>query len=949
MGFRHRLSTAYQASPFSGLRFQILGVVGLVAMVLLGCQFAIARLFLGESFRQLETARINRDTQRVQAALNELLDSLAAAAADEATWDATYDYAERPNLADLADNLPISLLPDNRINVLLIINQAGQIAYGQGFDLESQVARTVPVDLWSYIQPDSPLLTPTETQQPIQGIVSLSEGPLLVAAAPILTSDGTGPARGTLMMGRFLDQATLNNLARTTRLDLELSGYAESPVRSQLEQQAQRLGEAVEATSPTSLTNQTEAIADGADIIWVTPLDAQTVASYWRITDLIGEPVLVLKTEMPRPVYAQTQLSLRYYAVSTLFVGLMILALGLLLLDRAVVAQLGLISQMIERIGQRGDWSMRLPQAGNRELSRLADTINRMLEQLVRSQTALRRSKERYALAAEGSKDGLWDWNFITDDIYLSERATQILGWSLEKCSPAALRQHLHPGDLDRFDRLLNGHLQKQSDHFKGEFRLRHRSGAYQWIMIRGVAVCDAVTGRPNRMAGSLTDMSQHRAFYDDLTGLPNRTLFLEQLQRVLQRAQANPDYRFAVLFLDCDRFKVINDSLGHLVGDQLLRQVAKRLEDCLRPDDMVARLSGDEFTVLLEDIPGLPVATQTAERIHRVLHPPFELGGQIAYLTASIGIALNAPDDTQAEGLLRNANMATSQAKTRGRDQYAVFDRQMHAQISRIMQIETRLRQAIEQESLQLFYQPIVACQTAQLTGFESLVRWQHPERGMVSPAEFIPMAEETGSIVPLGYWILRQACGQLRAWQQQFPAAATLSVSVNLSRRQLSQIDLVEQIAKILAETQLLPRCLTLEITETVLAENDLTAEQHLQAFRKLGVKLSIDDFGTGYSSLIYLHRFPVDTLKIDRGFIQPIGTGPQSQAILQTIIALAHRLKMDTIAEGIETVEQQRMLQELRCDRIQGHLFSHALDVAQVEHLLVHQPPILSPNIV
>ncbi|MEM9163872.1 MAG: diguanylate cyclase, partial [Cyanobacteria bacterium P01_F01_bin.4] len=828
----------YKQSPFSGLRFQILGVVGLVAIVLLGGQFAIARLFLGKSFQQLETARVYRDTARVQAALDEVLNSLAAAAADEATWDATYRYAKRPNLADLADNLPISLLSDNRLNVLLMVNQSGQIAYGQGFDLENGLAKTVPAGLWSYVQPESPLLAPTETQKPIQGMISLPEGPLLVAAAPILTSDGAGPARGTLIMGRFLDQAALANLAETTRLSLSLSTYAESPVRSQLEQLVADVYSDASGDFPPD---------DVAGVVWVTPVNAQTVASYWRITDLTGQPVWVLKTEMPRPIYAQTQLSLRYYMVSTLFVGLAILALGLLLLDRSVVAQLGLISRMIERIGQRGDWSMRLPRAGNRELSRLADTINRMLEQLVRSQTALHQSEERYALAAEGSRDGLWDWDLITNDIYLSERATQILGWSLARCSPDALRQHLHPGDLGRFERLLKGHLKKRSDHFKGEFRLRHQSGAYQWIMIRGVAVCAPTTEQPNRMAGSLTDMSQHRAFYDDLTGLPNRTLFLEQLQRVLHQSQLKPEYRFAVLFLDCDRFKVINDSLGHLVGDQLLRQVAKRLEACLRPDDMVARLSGDEFIILLEDIPGLPVATQTAARLNQALQPPFELGGQIAYLTASIGIALNAPDDTQAEGLLRNANMATSQAKARGRDEYAVFDRQMHAQISRIMQIETRLRQAIEQESLQLFYQPIVVCQTAQLTGFESLVRWQHPERGMVSPAEFIPMAEETGSIVPLGYWILRQACGQLRVWQQQFPAAAALSVSVNLSRRQLSQIDLVEQIAKILIDTQLPPHCLTLEITETVLAENDLAAEQHLRAFRALGVKLSIDDFGT------------------------------------------------------------------------------------------------------
>ncbi|NEP17897.1 MAG: EAL domain-containing protein [Leptolyngbya sp. SIO4C1] len=920
---------SFQKKRFSGLRFQIVGIVGLVFLVLFCGQFAIARMILLHSFLELEDARVLRNTERLQAALAAELATIETSAIDEATWDATYSFVEQPNLTHIEKNLPITTLSDNELSLLLILHHSGRIAYGQGYNRAHHLQVPVAAGLWPHIAPGSPLLSPAETGVPLSGILRLPEGPLLVAAVPILTSEATGPVQGTYLMGRFFDHTVLARLARKTQLSLQLYDYYSPLLPADL--QAQKI-------SFTSL-----------DAIRVQPLDHSTLASYLLISDITGEPAYVLKATMPREFYAQGLKSLRYYLVSTFVISVIFLALCLLLFERMVLSRLSILSQAVRRIGQSNDWSIRLPLLDNTELSRFAATINHMLDHLVRSQSALRESEERYALAAKGSKDGLWDWNLKTKTVYLSTRAAKILGcphrqsgWSL-----SALRTHIYSGDLTRFRTAMQAHLRHETRQFSGEFRLSHRPGSYRWVMVRGLAIRDE-QGKAYRMAGSLTDLSKHRAFYDELTGLPNRRLFLEQLKRLLWQVQRQPGYRFAVLFLDCDRFKVINDSLGHSAGDRLLQVVAQRLESCLQPGDMVARIGGDEFIILLENIADIQAVTRTAERLNRTLLQPIELENQTLYVSASIGIALNPADEAQPERLLRNADMAMYQAKAMGRAQYAIFDHQMHAQVRRVMQLETSLRQAIEQEKLQLYYQPIVSLETAELMGFEALVRWQHPERGPISPAEFIPLAEETGLIFPLGRWVIRQACQQLQTWRQLLGLSESLSIAVNLSRRQLSQSNLAAEIEAILQATGLPPYCLTLEITETALVDNDLAAEQRLKELQGLGVSLAIDDFGTGYSSLIYLHRFPIDMLKIDRAFVKTIGSQQQNLAIIQAIISLAHGLGIDTVAEGIETAEQRSVVQALGCDRAQGYLFYEALPASEIAALLGQSVNLLGPSV-
>lgn len=556
-----------------------------------------------------------------------------------------------------------------------------------------------------------------------------------------------------------------------------------------------------------------------------------------------------------------------------------------------------------------------------------------------RSETleALRESEERYALAAQGSNDGLWDWNLIANEIYFSERWKSMLGldereWH-EIDRVEAWFDRIHPEDFERFQQKLNDHLQGKIPDFESEYRIRHHNGTYFWVLSRGLAIRSA-TGRPYRMAGSQTDLSHHRVLYDQLTRLSNRTLFLEQLERTYKRTKRQRDYLFAVIFLDCDRFKIINDSLGHLVGDRLLIQVSQRLMACLRPGDVVARLGGDEFAILLENIQQIDDATRVAERIVGELRQPFSAAGHLIYISASIGIALNSPNCQHPEDLLRNADTAMYRAKTLGRDRYEVFDTTMHAQAQARLKLETDLRQALDRQEFYLTYQPIISLTANTLVGFEALIRWQNPERGLVSPADFIPVAEETGLILPLGQWVLRQASHQMKIWQDRFPHWSSLSMSINLSRKQLSQPDLPQQIERILQETGLAPPCLKLEVTETALMnEWEETAAIVLSQLKALGVQLSMDDFGTGYSSLSCLHSFPIDTLKLDRSFISHLDRGDKNRQIVQAIVTLAHSLGMKVIAEGVETSQQLTHLQHLQCNYAQGYLFAKPLDAEAV----------------
>jgi len=429
----------------------------------------------------------------------------------------------------------------------------------------------------------------------------------------------------------------------------------------------------------------------------------------------------------------------------------------------------------------------------------------------------------------------------------------------------------------------------------------------------------------------------RHAAFHDSLTGLPNRAMFSELLKAEIENAKHQKDSVFAVLFLDLDRFKNINDSLGHSHGDLLLIAFAQRLEGCLRPKDVLARFGGDEFAILLSGIDDASDAVRVAERIAAELAQPFVLDKNTAFTTASIGIALSVTGYVAPDDILRDADAAMYRAKENGKARYEMFDHDMHARAISRLRLESDLRLAIERDEFLVYYQPIIALQSGRLAGFEALVRWSHPERGLVTPGEFIPVAEETGLIVNIGQSVLEKACRRMVEWQGLSSAYRSLSLSVNLSSRQVSQPDLVQHIKAVLDETGIDPHCLKLEITESVVMENAEAATLVFKQLRALGVQLSIDDFGTGYSSLSYLHRFPVNYLKIDKSFVGRMTEGNDNGEIVRTIVTLARNLGLEVVAEGVETESQKAQLKALGCDFGQGYLFSLPIEGATVPTLL------------
>ena len=556
-----------------------------------------------------------------------------------------------------------------------------------------------------------------------------------------------------------------------------------------------------------------------------------------------------------------------------------------------------------------------------------------------RAEMALRDSEERYALAVDGAKDGLWDWDLKKDAIYFSARWKSMLGFQngdITGC-PAEWFNRVHPDDLPVVQLALSAHLAGRAPDFESEHRMLHRNGGWRWVLSRGLAVRNEA-GEAYRMAGSQSDITArkaaeerllHDAFHDPLTGLPNRALFMDRLGMAIAHAKRRLSYTYAVLFIDLDRFKNVNDSLGHSAGDELLIAVARRLESCLRPGDTVARLGGDEFTILLDEVADVDHAVQVAQRMHKEMARPFRVHGHEVFVTMSLGITVGAGGDyDRPEDVLRDADTAMYGAKSSGKARDAVFDQDMHDRAVALLQLETDLRRAIERSEFEIFYQPIVSLESGKIDAFEALLRWRHPRRGLLNPYSFVPVAEDTGLIVPIGWWVLHEACSQLADWQSMAMGGKHLAVTVNLSSKQFMQADLVERLQGILRKTGVRPESLRLEITESTIMEQAEDAVAKLMALRSFGVKLYIDDFGTGYSSLSYLHRLPVDALKIDRSFISEMGGGGERSEIVRTIVTLARTLRMDVAAEGIETAEQVSRLRALSCHYGQGFFFSEPL---------------------
>ncbi|MEB3279145.1 MAG: EAL domain-containing protein [Lyngbya sp.] len=604
----------------------------------------------------------------------------------------------------------------------------------------------------------------------------------------------------------------------------------------------------------------------------------------------------------------------------------------------------------------------------SREATAALKRINQQLEQRIQQRThslkrldqALKISEDRWQLALQGSNDGIWDWNIQTNQIFFSPRAKEMLGYEDHEIKNhlAEWEKRIHPHDRERVLKAIWEHLDRKTPSYSTEYRIRCKEGHYKWVLHRGQALWNEI-GDPIRMVGSQTDLSQRKqaetelfyhAYHDDLTRLPNRAFFMDRLHLALDQARQYSEHLFAVLFIDLDRFKLVNDGLGHLAGDELLIRVGQKLQQCININDTLARLGGDEFAILLYPIQGISDSIIVAERILAVLEEPFILEEQTVSISASIGITFShyyAAEHSykHSTDILRDADLAMYHAKHHSSSKYAIFDSKMQMNTLMRLRLENDLRAAIQSSKLKVYYQPIVCLKTGKINSFEALVRLPDPKKGLISPGEFIPIAEETGLIVPLGEWVLRAACQQLREWQIQGWVDTHVSVSVNVAGQQFSQKKIVNLVQQILEETGLTPANLRLEITESGIGEHLEWVARRLSQLRQMGIQILIDDFGTGYSSLDRLQHFPIDTLKIDRSFVAPMTTpNSNSKKFVEAIANFAHSLGFSIVAEGIETVEQKQLIQNIGCEYGQGNLFSHAVDAAKIGAFIQRHPNLM-----
>ncbi len=556
---------------------------------------------------------------------------------------------------------------------------------------------------------------------------------------------------------------------------------------------------------------------------------------------------------------------------------------------------------------------------------------------LKKTQEALKQSEERYTLAAQATKDGLWDWDLNTNRIYYSPNWKAILGFSETKIknTPDEWLERIHPADRDQVELYLEKLKKSKLKRFEVEQRIIHKNGSYRWVITTGIAVANN-NGKSVRLAGSMADITDRR-IYNALTGLPNQILLLDQLERVLRQIKSKNKQTAALLFIDLDRFKLINQALGMMAGDKILVQISKRLNAFISSDDILAHFGRDEFLVLINEYEDLKKLSDIVICLKAIINKPLHIpeAKEEISVSASIGVVIIDEKYESVEKALQDAESAMQRAKSSGPNNFRFFIEEMYTQVKERLKIENRLRKALEREELVLFYQPLVSIKSGEIVGVEALVNWQDPEKGLIRPSKLIPLAEENGMIVPMGEWIMHEACRQHKAWQNQ--GLCLQRIAVNLSPIQFSQRDLCKTLKNILKKTDLDPQYLELEITESNAMQDAESTIKIMKRLTALGISFSIDDFGTGYSSLSILKRFPLSTLKIDRSFIQDVPEDDDAVAIVKAIVAMAHSLKFEIIAEGVEKQQQLDFLRNLGCQNFQGFLFSKPLPAKQMAQFL------------
>jgi diguanylate cyclase (GGDEF)-like protein/PAS domain S-box-containing protein len=898
------------------------GIVALYFVAVVGLQ----RAFLLPRFYALEKSTALRNLDRVTAAVNREALHLAVLDRDWSSWDDTYDFMASGSASYLSTNLSPDSLRSARVDFVALYGVDGSLRFQGVYDWSRGTMQ--PTGFLPSPAPErSPLLHGAGPGDDITGFMDCPLGVLLLASTPILRTDGSGPARGRFIMGRFIDPAFARVISEQTSLRLELK-----PSRN------------ADSSEIASI------VAQGGRMV---ELDAAVpvLQAFGVLRDLWGSPVLIVRTETARSLSAWARETMRIANALFYSFGLVFFLILFFLLRRLVVRPILAIQGHLVR--SESDETASIPQAivsRRDEIGALASAFTHIGRTLASRRRELQRVNESLEAAVEARTGEL---RVSNEDLRLMAKvfestAESIVITNLDgkilRVNPAFCRtsgyseQELHGQN----PRIMKSDRHKPSFYqalwkklsaggsWSGEIWDRRKTGEIflKWLTINLIR---DETGAPIAYVGissDITDVKQaeerlHRlAYYDPLTGLPNRSLFLDQLERSLVRGQRY-GLRVALLFIDLDRFKYVNDAMGHSTGDVLLTEVARRIASKVRKADTVCRIGGDEFTVILDRIRRSEDAAVIAQSIIEEVDMPFTLNGQEVFIGASIGIAIYPYDESTAEGLTRKADAAMYHAKTAGRNSFRFVSGQTDAVSQSRLSLESELRRAQERGEFLLHYQPLVSIDGNRVLGAEALIRWRRPGTGeLASPGVFIPLAEETGTILRIGAWVLRDACATAVTWRSR---GVDLFVSVNVSPRQFGQPGITREIGEVLAATGFPPDHLVVEITESTVMSDVMAAERTMRELKDVGVSIAIDDFGTGYSSLSYLSRFPVDRLKIDQSFVRKLGDTAHADAIVNAIISMARSLGLGTVAEGVETEAQRRFLEERGCLEGQGYLFS------------------------
>ncbi|MCD6287935.1 MAG: EAL domain-containing protein [Candidatus Hydrogenedentes bacterium] len=860
------------------------------------------------------------------------------------------DWAVRPDVTRFVVSGRSSDVPDllrspvaqTDLSFIFILNADGRVLFSNVVDQDvgrNIEIRELPAVKWPV---SHPLFKPTTTGTSLHGVFLTNQGPALVASHPVFDPSGDGRRRvGALVVGRIVDKKLLLAMRAKTRVAFRLWAITDRAMPDDVNAFIQ--------TNPV------------IDQPYNKPISADLVRAYTLYPDVLGHAALILSTEV-----SSSQIGDKLAAIHRGLMIQVVIALGALLVLMATLRQdvtlpILRMTQYCKAVLESGYETARLRVTRRGDIGKLADALDKTIKRLnedVKSRTrtikVLQENEERVNLAMDGANVGMWDWNLKTDRIRFSARWRLMVGYEGREYTGGRQEwfRHVDDRDIYRVEKALERYLDGLADEFAVEHRVKRKDDRQMWVICRGLAIRDK-TNTPIRLVGTQIDITDrklaeermaHDAFHDALTGLPNRALFLDRLDKEVARLKRKKDYRFAILFIDLDRFKVINDGLGHAVGDELLKSVAVKLASKIRSTDTVgrceqtvARFGGDEFVVLLQDLGDVRDAMLVADRIQRVVKEPMNIDGHEVYTTASIGIATAGAPDTSVEDMLRHADTAMYRAKAEGGARYAIFDISMGVRAKKRLQLESYLRRAIENRELDVYYQPIVSLATGTIDSLEALVRWHHDELGDVPPEEFIHIAEETGMITGIGQHVLETACRQVRVWQDMFTHSADLGLSVNLTAKDIVDPAIEQTIKRILDESNLVAHYLKIEVTESTIMSNFELVSDTILELKSMGIKISIDDFGTGYSSLSYLHKVAVDILKIDLSFVASMNTSPESMQLVKTIVALAKNLNLDVVAEGIEQTDQLELLKTIGCEFGQGYFFSKPLSANDMTDML------------